>query len=114
MSLAEPQRHAFVVGVRPELRERYLELHRAVWPGVEAKLRECNISNYSIYVFGDTLFGYFEYVGDDYAADMQRIAEDPVSQEWWTQTDPCQVRIAPERDPGALWQPIDEVWHLSR
>ncbi|MBN9155134.1 MAG: L-rhamnose mutarotase [Microbacterium sp.] len=110
---AEPQRHAFVVGVRPERREEYLELHRAVWPGVEQKLRECHISNYSIYVFGDILFAYFEYTGDDYDADLQRVAEDPVSQEWWTHTDPCQVRIAPERDPGALWQPIDEVWHLS-
>ena len=29
---------AFVVGVRPEKREEYLELHRAVWPEVEAKL----------------------------------------------------------------------------
>ena len=108
----EPQRFAFVVGVRPEKREEYLELHRAVWPGVEAKLTECNIRNYSIFVFGDILFAYYEYVGDDHEADLRRIGEDPVSQEWWTHTDPCQVRIAEERDPGSLWQPIDEVWHL--
>lgn len=107
---AEPQRFAFVVGVRPEKREEYLELHRAVWPGVEAKMTECNIRNYSIYVFGDILFAHYEYVGDDHAADLQRIADDPLSQEWWTYTDPCQVRIAEERDPGSLWQPIDEVW----
>ncbi|WP_431219820.1 L-rhamnose mutarotase [Leifsonia xyli] len=108
----EPQRFAFVVGVRPEKREEYLELHRAVWPDVEAKMTECNIRNYSIYVFGDALFAYYEYIGEDLAADMQRIADDPVSQEWWTHTEPCQVRIADERDPGALWQPLDEVWHL--
>ncbi|MGH1549807.1 L-rhamnose mutarotase [Leifsonia poae] len=109
----EPQRFAFVVGVRPEKREEYLALHRAVWPGVEAKLTESNIRNYSIFVFGDILFAYYEYTGDDHAADLQRIADDPVSQEWWTHTDPCQVRIADERDPGSLWQPIDEVWHLA-
>jgi len=51
--------------------------------------------------------------GDDYAADMARIAADPKTQEWWTHTDPCQVRIVEERVPGALWQPIDEIWHLS-
>ena len=109
----EPRRFAFVVGVRPEKREEYLELHRSVWPEVEAKLREGNIRNYSIYAFGDTLFGYYEYVGDDYEADMRRIDDDPVTQQWLTHTDPCQVRIAEERDPGSLWQPLDEVWHLG-
>ena len=94
----EPKRFAFVVGV---------------WPGVEQKMNECNIRNYSIYIHDDILFGYYEYVGDDLDGDMRRIQEDPLSQEWWTHTDPCQVRIADERVPGSLWQPIDEVWHLA-
>ncbi|GAA1447885.1 L-rhamnose mutarotase [Leifsonia poae] len=113
MTEKAPERHALVVGVRPEKREEYLRLHSAVWPGVEATLSECNIRNYSIHIFGDVLFAYYEYVGDDHDADMARIAADPVSQEWWTHTDPCQVRIADEREPGSLWQPIDEVWHLA-
>lgn len=108
----EPQRFAFVVGVRPEKREEYLELHRSVWPGVEQKMTECNIRNYTIYIHGDILFAHYEYVGDDLEGDMRRLQEDPLSQEWWTHTDPCQVRIAEERNPGALWQPLDEVWHL--
>jgi len=107
---AEPQRFAYVVGVRPEKREEYLALHRAVWPEVEAKMTECNLRNYTIYIFGDILFAHYEYVGDDHEGDLRRIAEDPVSQEWWTHTDPCQIRIAEERDPGALWQPLDEVY----
>ena len=74
-------------------------------------MNECNIRNYSIYIHDDILFGYYEYVGDDLDGDMRRIQEDPLSQEWWTHTDPCQVRIAEERNPGGLWQPIDEVWH---
>ncbi|MGH1525472.1 L-rhamnose mutarotase [Leifsonia sp. L25] len=107
------ERHALVVGVKPERREEYLELHRAVWPEVEATLRECNVTNYTIFAFGEILFAYYEYAGDDHEADMARIGEDPVTREWWTRTDPCQVRIADEREPGALWQPIDELWHLS-
>jgi L-rhamnose mutarotase len=110
---AERQRFAFVVGVHPAKREEYLELHESVWPGVEAKLIECNIRNYSIFIFGEVLFAYYEYVGEDHAADMRSIAADPLSQEWWTHTDPCQVRIAEESHPGSLWQPIDEVWHLE-
>jgi L-rhamnose mutarotase len=111
--MTTPERHALVVGVRPEKREEYLRLHSAVWPGVEEKLRECNVRNYSIFIFGDVLFAYYDYVGDDHDADMKRIADDPVSQEWWTHTDPCQVRIAPEREIGSAWQHIDEVWHLE-
>jgi L-rhamnose mutarotase len=40
-------RHGFVVGVRPEKREEYLELHRAVWRRVEQAMRENNIRNSS-------------------------------------------------------------------
>ena len=107
------ERHALIVGVRPERREEYLALHRAVWPQVEATLTASHVTNYSIFLTGDTLFAYYEYTGDDHAADMARIAEDRVTREWWTHTDPCQVRIAPEREPGALWQPLDEIWHLA-
>ena len=107
-----PKRYAFVVGLVPELREQYLRLHADVWPQVEKTLVDCNVRNYSIYVFGNTLFAYYEYVGDDHEADMARIGQDPVTRQWWTHTDPCQIRIAPERIDGALWQPLDEVWHL--
>ena len=107
------ERHALVVGVRPERREEYLALHRAVWPQVEATLTASHVTNYSIFRTGDTLFAYYEYTGADHDADMARIADDPVTREWWARTDPCQVRVAPERDPGALWQPLDEIWHLA-
>lgn len=107
------ERHALIVGVVPAKREEYLALHRAVWPQVEQTLSDCNVTNYSIFVTGDTLFAYYEYVGEDHAADLARIGEDPVTRDWWTQTDPCQVRIAPGRVDGALWQPLEEVWHLE-
>ncbi|WP_345763272.1 L-rhamnose mutarotase [Diaminobutyricibacter sp. McL0608] len=108
-----PERHALVVGVRPEKRDEYVRLHRSVWPDVERTMSECNVRNYSIFIFGDTLFAYYDYVGDDHDADMRQIAADPVSQEWWAYTDPCQVQIGETRDPGSLWQPIDELYHLE-
>lgn len=106
------ERHALVVDLRPELREPYLELHAAVWPQVEATLRECHVTNYSIFVLEDTLFAYYEYTGDDHAADMERIAQDPVTREWWTHTDPCQVPFGRTAQPGERWRDLTEVWHL--
>lgn len=96
----------------PEKREEYLALHRTVWPGVEQTLREGNIRNFTIFVRGDVLFGYYEYVGDDLAADDAKMAADPVTQEWWALTAPCQV---PFDDAGSEpnWQIMTEAWHLD-
>lgn len=105
-------RHAQVVGLRPELRNQYLELHDAVWPEVEAKITECNITNYTIFVLGDLLIAYFEYVGTDYEMDMARMAADPTTREWWTHTDPCQIAI-PGAPDGAVWADAAEIWHLA-
>ncbi|MDO9396671.1 MAG: L-rhamnose mutarotase [Herbiconiux sp.] len=106
------ERHALVVGVEPSLREEYLRLHAAVWPQVEATLSASNITNYSIFVRGDLLVAYYEYVGDDHEADMARIAADPVTREWWTHTDPCQVPLFADQPEGERWAPLTEVWHL--
>ena len=108
------ERHALVVDVVPDMREEYLRLHASVWPRVEQVLRDCHVTNYTIFVLDDTLFAYYEYVGGDHAADMARIAADAVTREWWTHTDPCQTTFNPVRDPeGAGWREAAEVWHLE-
>ncbi len=105
-------RHLQLVNVHPDKRDTYLELHAAVWPQVESRISASNITNYSIFIEGDLLIAYFEYTGDDFAADMALMAADPVTQEWWSHTDPCQKPLegAP---PGAIWTDAREVWHLE-
>ncbi|WP_410813817.1 L-rhamnose mutarotase [Micromonospora sp. 067-2] len=106
------QRHGMVIRLRPEHRETYLRLHSAVWPAVEATLREANIRNFTIFLHDDLLFGYYEYVGDDHDADQARIAADPQTQEWWTLTAPCQQSLA-TGESDDWWTPVPEVWHLA-
>lgn len=106
------QRHGLVVNVVPELREEYLRLHAAVWPEVEVTLSACNITNYTIFLLEDTLFAYYEYVGADHDADMARIAADPVTQEWWTHTDPCQTVFGTSGGAAQGWREAREVYHL--
>ena len=79
---------------------------------LEETLRECGVRNFTIFVRGDVLFGYFEYVGDDYAADQAKMAADPLTQRWWSLTDPCQRGFDDDSPPNARWQEFDEVWHL--
>ena len=47
------------------------------WPEVNEMIKKCNISNYSIYYRNGYLFSCFEYTGDDYEADMKKMADDP-------------------------------------
>ena len=106
------KRYGSVIKLRPEKLEEYKELHANVWPDVLKMIRECNIRNYSIYYKDGFLFSYFEYIGDDYAADMQKMADDPTTQEWWKLTDPCQEPLE-TRKPGEHWASMEEFFHTD-
>ncbi len=111
------ERYGMVIGVKPEKIEYYKELHAAAWPGVLAKIKECNIRDYSIYLREVEkgqylLFSYFEYTGDDFAADMAKMAADPETRRWWAETDPCQSPVA-TRGPDEFWSRMEEVFHLD-
>jgi L-rhamnose mutarotase len=105
-------RFGSVVRLRPEAAAEYLRLHEQVWPDVEAMLTKANLRNYTIFLFGDLLFGYYEYVGDDYAADQAMIAADPTTQRWWELTAPCQEQLV-GTPSGMQWALMAQVWHLD-
>lgn len=107
---APARRFGKVIRLRPERREEYLRLHADVWPAVLATITACGLRNYSIFLQGDLLFSYVEYAGDDYAADMARMAADPVTREWWRLTDPCQQQTE-GAVAGEWWTPMREVFH---
>jgi L-rhamnose mutarotase len=106
------QRFGQVIQVKPEAIADYERLHADVWPGVLATIHACNMRNYSIFRHGTWLFAYFEYVGNDFAADMKKMAEDRTTQKWWSYTDPMQEPL-PERAPGAWWTTMKEVFHTD-
>lgn len=106
------KRYASIVGLRPEKLEEYVRLHRDVWPAVLERIRLCNIRNYSIFYRDGLLFSYFEYHGNDYAADMAAMAADPATQEWWKLTDPCQKPLETAA-PGQWWAPAEEFFHVD-
>ena len=106
------KRYGSVIGVRPEKLEEYKKLHAAVWPAVLDMIREVNIRNYSIYYKDGLLFSYFEYVGDDFEADMAKMAADPTTQEWWAVCKPCQVPVE-TRAEGEWWADMEEVFHTE-
>ena len=106
------KRYGWVIKVRPEKLEEYKRLHAAVWPGVLKMIKECNIQNYSIYYRDGQLFSYLEYTGSDFDADKAKMAADPVTQEWWKATDPCQEPVETAKE-GEWWADMEEVFHMD-
>lgn len=106
------KRYGSVIKVKPEKLAEYKALHANVWPGVLAKIKQCNIANYSIYYKDGYLFSYFEYLGSDYEADMARMAADPETQRWWDVCKLCQDPL-PTRKEGEWWADMEEVFHLD-
>lgn len=101
-----------VIRVRPEAIAAYEDLHANPWPPVNAALRRANVRNYSIYRFGELLFAYLEYVGDDFAADMAGMAGVPEVQRWLALTDAMQEPF-PERATGEWWLNLPEIFHTD-
>lgn len=106
------KRYGSVIRVVPEKLEEYKQLHAAAWPGVLKMIHECNIRNYSIYYRDGFLFSYYEYTGEDYEADMTKMAADSETQRWWKVTDPCQQPIETAAK-GEWWAGMEEVFHTS-
>ncbi|MDF1776562.1 MAG: L-rhamnose mutarotase [Rhizobiaceae bacterium] len=106
------KRMGMMIGIKADKIAEYKRLHANAWPDVLAKISECNIRNYSIFLREpeNILFGYWEYHGQDFAQDAAKIAADPTTREWWKLTDPCQIPLE-SRAEGEQWSMMEEVFH---
>ena len=98
--------------LKPEKIEEYCKLHANPWPEVLKTISDCNLRNYSIFLHGDKVFAYFEYVGQNYEADMEKMAQDPVTRKWWTHTHPCFQRYAMSPD-SEFYQDMEQIFHYE-
>jgi len=110
------KRFGQVIGVRPELVDSYKLIHKHAWPEVLSAIRRGNVRNYPIYMttLGDKvfIFGYMEYIGTDFDADMQGIDSEPATKAWIKFTDEvCQLPISTRQD-GEWWASMEKVAYL--
>ena len=108
--MKSPKRYGSVIGVKPEKFEEYKKLHSAVWPEVLDSLKKHNIRNYSIYHKDGLLFSYFEYLGDDFEADMAEHLKNPHCQKFNAICIPFQEPLATKAE-GEWWAEMEEVFH---
>ena len=106
------RRVGMVIGVREDRVDAYRALHADDHPGVRDLLAVVGIRNFSIFIerLPDGalyLFGYYEYHGEDYDADMAQLAAEPRNRDWLEMTDPMQIPLPGERS----WKAMEEVYH---
>lgn len=106
------QRVGMVIGIKPDQISAYETLHAASNAGVRDLLEKYHMHSFSIFMhqLDDGryyLFGYYEYTGSDYTADMAKLAAEPRNQKWLSFTDPMQVPLPGEKS----WARMKEVYH---
>jgi len=105
------QRIGMVIGIKPDQISAYEALHAASNAGVRDLLTKYHMHNFSIFIhqLDDGkyyLFGYYEYTGTDYKADMSALSAEPRNQKWLSTTDPMQIPLAGEKS----WAKMQEVY----
>jgi L-rhamnose mutarotase len=101
------QRSAFVLQVRPDKIDEYVEAHRSVWPEMLDALRAAGIRNYSIFRHGNEVFGYFET--DDLEAAGAYMSQQEVNARWQD----AMAGLLSERVPDEGPPPLEEVFRLD-
>jgi len=91
-------RVGMVIKLKPEYIEEYKALHADSNTGVRDLLVKANIRNFSIFLHqlddGNYYeFGYYEYHGGDFEADMAKLAKEDRNIEWLKICDPMQVPL---------------------
>jgi L-rhamnose mutarotase len=101
--------YAWVLEVRPGYEEEYVRRHQEIWPEMVGALREAGISNYSIFRYDLTLFGYFET--DDIEKTREYLANSETNQRWSEWMDPImKVDIDPTTNFPFL---LPLQWHMG-
>lgn len=104
------KRVGMVIGLRPEKIEEYRQLHDG--PGVRDLLCQANLRDFSIFLCQIEDGRYYEfatydYVGDDFDADMAWLAAQPHNQDWLAVCDPMQLPL----NGQSSWSQMEEIFY---
>ncbi len=102
------EKHAFAMRLRPGCADEYRRRHDALWPELEALLRETGIADYSIHLEPATnlLFAVL-WRRRDHA--MARLPDHPVMRRWW---DHMADLMETEPTSAPVIVPLEPVFHL--
>ena len=96
------EKYAWRAKLKEGKREEYIKRHNEIWQEMKDVLSAAGIKNYSIWLDGNDIFGYYECEkGVDYAAKVQ--AESDVVKKW---DEYMKDILIMEKDPVTGAQPL--------
>ena len=105
------QRVCFLLKVRQERLDEYVERHESVWPEMLAALSGTGWTNYSLFLRPDgLLIGYFET--PDLQAALDGMAATDVNERWQREMSPFFESLDGRR-PDEAFQTLREIFHLA-
>lgn len=100
------KRIANITKLKPGMAEDYKALHDAIWEEIVAAGHQYGLRNFTMFRKDDYIFSYYEYVGDDFAADMAEKAKCKNQAEWQVECGKFKTDI-----DGQAVIPLEEFWH---
>ena len=103
------EKYAFRMQLNPGMEAEYRRRHDAIWPELEALLKDAGVSDYSIHLDRETgaLFGVLWRREDHGMADLP---SHPVMQKWWAHMADIMV-TKPDNEPVAV--SLETVFHME-
>lgn len=100
------ERLAWKGQIKPGCKNEYIKRHNEIWPEMIKVLKQAGICNYTIFMNGNELFGYYECEnGIVYAERIQ--AESPVVDKWNEyMQDILELKMDPETGAQPKLEPV--------
>ncbi len=104
------EKYAWKASILEDKIEEYKRRHREIWPEMVEVLKAAGIKNYTIWLVGNTVFGYYECEnGADFAARVQK--ESPIVDRW---NEYMKDVMQMDMDPKTGAQPLmEQVWAFN-
>jgi L-rhamnose mutarotase len=102
------RREAFKMYLKPGFEAEYEKRHNAIWPELQALLKEAGVSDYSIFWDKETnvLFAFQLVSGD---GGSQDLGSNPIVQKWWAYMADI-METNPDNSPVSI--PLQEVFYM--
>lgn len=98
----------------PESIEKYIEVHKEVWPEVLEGQRAVGILQMQIYGTGRDFFMICDTIDDfDWVVDMTRLAEMPIQKEWESYVATFQG-CTPNKPSTEKWQLMEKIFDSNK
>lgn len=103
-------RYAFQLRLRENKQQDYIAAHKNVWPELLELIKQAGVSNFSIFLRGQTLFLYLE--AEDFEHSWKFIRAQPIDKKWSEMMAPL-FEPVPDQVEGEDFAMMQHIFFLA-